>query len=486
MNQSYDLRAALDCLRPHPGQLIETARSVNPRAEITGIYRYVGARGTVARPTKLGPAMLFRNVEGYPDASVLIGLLSDRARVGLLLGVEPERLGWVLKEALEHPIAPVVIPNKGALCQENIYRAEESDFDLRRIIPAPLNTETDAGPYITMGLCYAHDPEEGFGNITIHRLCIQGRDRITMGFGGEGTRHIGAFKEKARRLGRPLPISISIGVDPAIAEASCFQSPATPLGFDELSIAGALRGRPVELTHCLTIDEYAIANAEYVIEGELYPDELSPEDVNTGTGEAMPEFAGYIGAAKTLPTIHVKAVTCRSHPIMQICIGASEEHVNMAGIPEEAGILQMVDRALPGLVKNVYCPPSGGGKLMAILQIQKRALTDEGKQKQAALLAFGACTELKNIMLVDEDVDIFDPHDVMWALTTRFKTDLDLSIIQNVRCHGADPSQKPFYDPLMRDRGLATKTIFDCTVPFDLREHFVRASFMEVDDSEFL
>ena len=123
---------------------------------------------------------------------------------------------------------------------------------------------------------------------------------------------------------------------------------------------------------------------------------------------------------------------------------------------------------------------------MAILQIQKRALTDEGKQKQAALLAFGACTELKNIMLVDEDVDIFDPHDVMWALNTRFKTDLDLSIIQNVRCHGADPSQKPFYDPLMRDRGLATKTIFDCTVPFDLREHFVRASFMEVDASEFL
>ena len=486
MENRCSLRTMLDLLRRAPSQLIETDRRVSPRAEISGIYRYVGARGTVARPTKLGPAMLFHNVEGYPDASVLIGLLADRARIGLMLDVAPENLGRFFMDALARPIDPTVIPNEAAVCQEQIFLASDPGFDLRRIIPAPLNTETDAGPYITMGLCYAHDPENGDGNITIHRLCIQNENTMTMGFGGEGTRHIGAFKEKARRMGKPLPISISIGTDPAVALASCFQAPATPLGVDELSIAGALRGRAVELTPCQTIPEYAIANAEYVIEGELYPDELMDEDSNTGTGEAMPEFAGYIGAAKKLPVVKVRAVTCRKHPIMQICIGASEEHVNMAGIPEEAGILQMVERALPGLVKNVYCPPSGGGKLMAVLQVRKRSATDDGKERQAALLAFGACTELKNVILVDEDVDLFDPHDVMWALNTRFKTDLDLSIIQNVRCHGADPSQKPFYDPLVRDRGMATKTIFDCTVPFELKKHFVRASFMEADVSKFL
>ncbi len=485
MEEIYDLRSALELLRKVPGQLVESDDPVNPKAEIAGIYRHVGARGTVPRPTKLGPAMMFSNVEGYPDKSVLIGMMGDRKRIGLVLGCEPEDLGRHLLSALDHPVDPVVIPNEKAVCQEEVHLATDPGFDIRKIIPAPMNTENDAGPYITMGLCYGHDPESKVGNITIHRLCIQNEDTITMAFGGEGARHLQAFRETARRLGQPLPLSINIGVDPAIAEASCFQPPATPLGVDELTIAGALRNKPVELTKCLTIDECCIANAEYVIEGELYPDQLMDEDSTTHSGYALPEFAGYFGVARRIPIIKVKAVTCRKNPIMQICIGASEEHVNMAGIPEEAEILQSLDKALPGIVKNVYCPPSGGGKLMAILQCHKNNADDEGKPRQAALLAFGACIELKNVILVDEDVDIFDPNDVMWALNTRFKPDLDLCTIQNITCHGADPSQKPFYDPRLRNRGLATKTIFDCTVPFELWKEFTRAPFMEVSEEKY-
>lgn len=167
-----------------------------------------------------------------------------------------------------------------------------------------------------MGMCYATDIETGESDVTIHRLCIQSKDEITMFF-TPGSRHLGAMREKAEKLGKPLPISISIGVDPAIEIAACFEPPTTPFGFNELSIAGGIRGKAVELTKCLTINENAIANAEYVIEGELLPDVRIREDVNTNTGKAMPEFPGYTGPANdALPVIKVKAVTTRKNPIM--------------------------------------------------------------------------------------------------------------------------------------------------------------------------
>lgn len=484
MSNRFDLRYALNILKNANKELIETERPVDARAEIAGIYRKLGARGTVMRPTKLGPAMLFHNIKEYPDASVAIGIFGTRARVARILGVESDDLGKAFCNAVEHPVEPVVLTDNFAPCKEITYSAEDPNFDLRKILPAPLNTERDAGPYITMGLCHSHDPETGESNLAVHRLCVQGKDELTMGFGG--SRHIGQFFQKAKQRGESLPVSINIGVDPAIYIASCFQAPATPYGFDELSVAGAVRNQAVELIKCSFIDEYAIANAEYVIEGELCPDKTAEEDQHTHTGWSLPEFSGYNGEARRFSVLKVKGITCRKHPIMQICIGASEEHVNMAGITLEASILQMVNRALPGKVKKVYCPPGGGGKLMAVMQCIKESEMDEGKQKQAALLAFGAYLELKNIILVDEDVDIYDADDVMWALNTRFKPDMDLSMISNIRCHKADPTQKKFYDPMLRTEGLGTKAIYDCTVPFDLKEEMKRAEFSDVDVSEFL
>ncbi|MDR3295797.1 MAG: UbiD family decarboxylase [Clostridiales Family XIII bacterium] len=481
-NTIFDLRSAIEFLKDVPGQLIETDRRVNPVAEIAGIYRHVGARGTVKRPTGIGPMMLFNNVEGYPDFRVAIGILSNRARVGRLLCTPPEKLGQFYVDCLDKPVEPVVVPRENAPCREEVRLAADPDFDLRKLIPGLVNTELDAGPYITMGLCYARDPDTRKGNATIHRMCIQGRDEMTIGFGGY--RHIGVFKDKALARGETLPVSVSIGVDPAIYLASCFEPPTTPLGFDELSIAGAMRNKAVELTRCLTIDEYCVANAEIVIEGEII-DRQVWEDQHSHTGRAMPEFAGYIGVAKKLPVLKVRAVTFRRNPIMQICIGSSEEHVNMAGIPAEAAILGFLDRAMPGKALNVYCPPSGGGKLSAVIQFRKTEATDEGRQRQAALGALAACPELKNVFLVDEDVDLFDPHDVLWAMTTRFRPDKDLIVISGVRCHGGDPSQQPFYDATMSAPGLAHKSIYDCTVPFRAKEEFLRPDFMEVDVSEF-
>lgn len=481
-----DLRSALELLESIPGQMVHTDVEVDPSAELAGVYRYVGAGGTVARPTKTGPAMTFENVKGHPGAKVVIGLLASRKRVGYLLNSKPEKLGFMMRDAVKNAIAPVVVDKAKAQCQEVVHLATDEGFDIRKLIPAPTNTPEDAGPYVTLGMCYASDVETGESDVTIHRLCLQSKDEISMFF-TPGARHLGAFREKAEALGKPLPISISIGVDPAIEIASCFEPPTTPLGFNELSIAGAIRGKAVELAPCVTIDEKCIANAEYVIEGELLVGARVREDQNSNTGKAMPEFPGYTGPANAeLPVIKVKAVTHRVNPIMQTCIGPSEEHVSMAGIPTEASILDMVERAMPGRVQNVYAHSSGGGKFIAVIQFKKTIPSDEGRQRQAALLAFSAFPELKQVILVDEDVDIFDTNDVLWAMTTRMQADVDIVTIPGVRCHPLDPSNDPACSWSIRDHGIACKTIYDATVPFNQKARFQRAKFMEVDVKKFL
>lgn len=242
-NGVRDLRSALEFLRKRPGQLVETEVEVDPEAELSGVYRYVGAGGTVMRPTRTnGPAMLFRNLKGFDEASAVIGVLASRERVAALLGCRSADLGRLLYERVARPVEPV-LSEAPAECQQVVHLASEPGFDLRRLLPAPTNTPVDAGPYITLGMCYATHPDTGRSDVTIHRLCIQGRD--------------------------------------------------------ELSIAGALRGEPVRLCRCVSVDERAIANAEFVIEGEIVPGVRVQEDQNSGTGYAMPEFPGYNGAASS-------------------------------------------------------------------------------------------------------------------------------------------------------------------------------------------
>jgi 4-hydroxy-3-polyprenylbenzoate decarboxylase len=201
----------------------------------------------------------------------------------------------------------------------------------------------------------------------------------------------------------------------------------------------------------------------------------------------MPEFPGYPGVAQPeLPVIRVTAVTHRRNAILQTIIGPGEEHVNLTGIPTEASILQLVERSMPGRLLNVYCHSAGGGKYLAILQFRKSKPGDEGRQRQAALTAFAAFPELKHAVVVDDDVDIFNSNDVLWAMTTRYQGDVDTIFIPGVRCHPLDPSQSPDFSPSIPAPGISCKTIFDCTVPFHLKDRFRRAEFLDVDLSRFV
>ncbi|GEO69999.1 UbiD family decarboxylase [Levilactobacillus acidifarinae] len=482
-NEPYDLRRVLSELKTHPGQYHETNVAVDPNAELSGVYRYIGAGGTVQRPTQEGPAMMFNQVTGFPGTRVLTGLMASRRRVGLMFHHDAQTLGQFLNDAVDHPVPPVEVPEDQAPAHEVVHKATDPDFDIRKLVAAPTNTPQDAGPYITVGVVLGSNKAKTMSDVTIHRMVLEDKDKLGI-YIMPGGRHIGKFASEYEAVNEPMPVTISIGLDPAITIGATFEPPTTPLGYNELGVAGAIRQEAVGLVPGLTVDERAIARAEYTLEGYIMPNERVQEDINTHTGKAMPEFPGYDGDANpALQVIKVTAVTHRKNPIMQSVIGPSEEHVSMAGIPTEASILELTNRAIPGKVLNVYNPPAGGGKLMTIMQIHKADEADEGIQRQAALLAFSAFKELKTVILVDEDVDIFDMNDVMWTVNTRFQADQDIVVLPGMRNHPLDPSERPEYDPKsIRVRGMSSKLILDGTVPFDLKDQFERAQFKEVPD----
>lgn len=212
-NHINDLRSAIELLKRHEGQYLETSHPVDPDAELAGVYRHIGAGGTVKRPTRIGPAMMFNAIKGYPDSRILVGMHASRERAALLLGCEPSELAKHVGQAVKNPIAPVVVPAAQAPCQEQVFYADDPDFDLRKLLPAPTNTPIDAGPFFCLGLVLASDPEDAsLTDVTIHRLCVQERDELSM-FLAAG-RHIEVFRKKAEEAGKPLPVTINMGLDP--------------------------------------------------------------------------------------------------------------------------------------------------------------------------------------------------------------------------------------------------------------------------------
>lgn len=475
-----DLRSALALIADDPKNFISTDRPVDPNAELAGVYKHIGAGGTVARPTRRGPAMQFNSITGFDDVSVVVGVLADRGRVATMLGATPSTVNQVIAAAFDDAIEPVIVEKDKAPVQEKVYLASDPDFDIRKLLPAPTNTPEDAAPYFCMGLLLGSDPETGHSDVTIHRIAVQGKDELSIFFAP--ARHIDDFRMKAEKDGKTLPVTINMGLDPAIYIGACFEPPTTPFGYDELQVAGGLRHAPVELVKAVSVDQHAIARAEIVIEGELLPDVRVREDQNSDTGHAMPEFPGYNGPANpSLPLFKVKAVTTRTRPILQTLVGPGEEHTSLAGIPTEASILRAVDKALPGFVKQVYAHTAGGGKFLAVIQVEKSKAPDDGRARQAAIIALATYSELKNVILINEDVDPFDSDDVLWAMTTRMQGDTDIITIPGVSGHVLDPSQQPEYDPRLAARGVTSKTIFDATYPYRMKAKFVRAQFKEVD-----
>ncbi len=414
-------RAFIDQLKEN-GKLVEISLPVSPRFEASRIAK------TVKAP------VLFHDISG---SKVIMNLLGSRDELASMLGVPKEEIIKRLSEV--SPEGEVRLVSESPTLE-----VIEDQVDLTKL-PILTHFEKDGAPYITAGIVVSE--YGGTINASIHRLMLAGKDKLAARL--VPPRHTYLLHKKAAEKGEPLPVAIVLGCDPTIIYAT---STRVPVG-KEFEYASALRGAPVELFECA--NEVKVPHAEIVLEGYIDP----AEKVDEGP---FVDITGTYDLVRKEPVIHITRVIHRKDPIYHGILPAGPEHLLMMGVPYEPRIYRAVGEVTT--VRNVVLTEGGCCYLHAVVQIEKQT---EGDGKNAIMAAFAAHTSLKHVVVVDEDINIFDPNDVEFAIATRVKGDMDILIIPNVRGSSLDPRGAP--------DGTTTKVGIDATKVLVEKENFERA-----------
>ncbi len=398
-----------------------------------------------------GRAALFEQVAGHPGWRAASGLCASRESIGRALGVPPDRLLFTLARAMDEPLPPPLVDE--APCQQVI----EQQVDLNRL-PILTHLPGDAGPYVTSGVAIIHDPDYG-RNASFHRLLRLDERRFAARLvEGRGT-HTALGKTEG-----DLPVAIAIGCPIHVLLAA---SMSPPTGVDELAIAHALA--PTPLVRCQTSDLAVPAEAELVLEGRI-THQLTAEG-------PFPDLTGTLDGVRQQPIIEIDCITHKRNPIYHALLPGGLEHKLLMGMPREPTIYAAVAEVARPL--NVCITPGGTCWLHAVVQIEKRS-PDDGRRAIEA--AFRGHTSLKHVVVVDADVDPFDPADVEWAIATRFQADRDLLVLSEQPSSSLDPSA--FHVPGQKSR--TSKMGLDATIPWEAeRAGFERVPYERVDLGEY-
>jgi len=421
MTPGADLRTWLDHLRA-TGRLALAEPGADLRFGVAGIASRLDGH----------QAVLFPRPSGHP-VPVVSGLLSDRTWIAEAMGVPAAETGERFTAACRTPIPSEEVPD--AACQEVVHR----DPDLSALLPIPTHNANDHGPYITAGLLIARQRGTGAQNVAIHRLEVTGPDRLGVLL---LPRHTAAFFGDYEAAGEDQDVAVAIGVDPLTLMAS---QAAVPLGQDELEIAGALRGGPLPVARCLDSEVRVPADAEIVVEGRLLAGVREEEG-------PFGEFPQYYGPRAKRHVIAVTAVTHRRDPIYHTIVGGGREHLLLGAIPREGSFLGRLRQAFP-CVRAVHLPAGGTCRYHLRVQVERPA---PGEAKNLILAALGLHYDIKQVTVVDADVDPYDAGEVEWAVATRFQADRDLVVVGGTQGSRLDPST---------DGGVGAKLGLDATVP---------------------
>ena len=439
----------------------ENFRDYLKRLEATGdlvtIDQLVDIRYVSALVSQAKTALLFKNVIGY-DIPLLSGIIGTKERATRSLGCTSYyELADLLLKGAANPIAPKIVESG----RDRAIVLTGDEVDLFRL-PVPLCSISDGGPTITAGVVIAKDPEFGM-NCGVYRFML--KEKTLSGIDIVTPNNLRMFAERALQRGEPLQISISLGVHPSDFMCAAYRA---PLGLDELTIMGGLRGAPVELGTCITSDLPYLADAEIVLEAEILP-----------TGWTWPEgrfgeFTRLMGGLHWNPLVKVKAVTMKANPIYYSLHMPGE--VIWLGAPQRYAALRQSLKAASIVAHDINVTMGGCGYWHAIISIKKQA-AGEGKN---ALLAALSVMDIKQVTIVDSDIDVFDPVDVEWAVATRVQADKDVVIVSNARAKPLDPSLA-----VMKPGGVPTtaKMGIDATMPENIpRERFDRLQYAYVKD----
>ena len=426
-----DLRSFIAELEAQsPDDIARVTKPISPRYEITALLTRLEKR-------KQFPLLFCEKVQGS-DVPVVINAQASRRLMALALECEPRELATVFSERQSKPIAPVEMIN--APVHEVIQTGD--DVDLAQV-PLLTHYDVNAAPYVTAGIVVAVDPDTGVRNTSYNRLMMAGTRelRIFMAIG----RHLWTLHNKLERQGRPLAIAIVIGVHPLFSLGAQAFTPATE---DEYAVIGGMMGEPLRLVKAKTVPIPVPADAEMIIEGQILPHVRRTEG-------PFGEFTGHAVSQDERPVIEVTAITHRRNYIFQDVHAGYTEHKLMGAVPREAALIKAVRQTVP-TVKNVCMPVSGNCRFHAYISIAKRT---PGQAKNAICAAFAADMLLKHVVIVDEDIDVFDEEQVLWAVSNRFQADKDLVVIANAQGSELDPSAGP--------GGINAKMGLDATKPLD-------------------
>jgi 2,5-furandicarboxylate decarboxylase 1 len=409
-------------------RLVATDRLVVARPGVS----LIDELAAVAKKLEREQAVLFP-APGQHSIPVVANLFADRGWIADSLGVPTGELLSGFQNAVRRPLPWVEVTT--APVHDVIHR----DIDLLRQLPIPKHNEHDSGPYITAALLIARNPRTGIQNVSIHRCQVSGPDRIGVLLLPRHTRHYFRIAEEA---GEALEIALVIGVHPACILAS---QAIAALDEDEMAIAGALLGQPVEMVKCRTNEVRVPAHAEIVIEGRILPKVREPEG-------PFGEFPQYYGPRADREVIQVDAITHRNNAIFHTIVGGGIEHLLLGAIPREATLLEHLQRSFPS-VRDVRLTRGGTCRYHLAVKIDK---TSRGEPKNIIMGAFGGHYDLKQVVVVDMDVDIDDASEIEWAIATRFQADRDLVVVSGAQGSKLDPSS---------DDGVSAKMGIDATKP---------------------
>ncbi len=434
------------------GNLARVKSAVSSKYELAGIAKKFDGRKCI----------LFERIKGskYP---VFVGMLWNRDIVGSLFGMPKEKVPFVFEKAIRRWKKNKNLFLSRTLTKGPANEVVEEEVNLFRL-PIPVHAMGDGGRYLDSSLVVVKNPETGVPNTSIHRMMVSKKDRIT--FLIDPGRHLGTYLDIMEKRGKPLQVTINngIGLVPWLVSAIPGQ------GDGKYGIANHIIGSPIDFIKAQTVDALAYADAQFVIEAEIFPNARELEG-------PFGEVTGYYATRERRWVMRVLAVTHRKNPVFHSLL-SGHEMWNTLGFTAEAKIYTTIKRKTPQL-KAVYLDPGGCGYFGAVIKVEKNRA---GVGKEAIRETFRAFESLQRVVAVDEDVNIYHANDVNWAITTRFNPDTDLIILKNQPGYIMNPMVKLCPDGRA---GTVTKMGIDATVPYPRKKKFERICFKEVNLKDY-
>jgi len=387
--------------------------------------------------------LIFTNVKGS-EMNIISGICNTREKIAKSIGTSVDKITENIINATNNPT-----PIKNIKNFDEIYQNNES-ADLSKL-PILKHYPKDKGKYITAGIVIAKDPDTGLTNASIHRMLVHSDNELGIRI---VPRHLYTYYKRAEELGKPLEIAIAIGLSPSTMLASTTSIPVTE---NELEVANTFKDGDLTLVKCETVDIEA-PECEILLEGKILPNERKSEGPFVDLTDTYDKI-------RDEPVISLTKMHYKDNPYYHAILPAGNEHKLLQGLPQEPRIYNSVKNTLP-TVQNVVLTEGGCCWLHAVVSIKKQT---EGDAKNVMMAALSAHPSLKHCVIVDEDINIFDPVDVEYAIATRVKGDDDIFIIPKARGSSLDP--------VAEIDGTTTKIGVDATKSFHNIDDYERVSF---------